>query len=572
MKLVSRLLGRSLRQVGSDRTKTRNACWRGSEALEPRRLFTISVTPIPSATIPQGSAAQSLDLNNVFADNTTGAADLTYSAKSDNTTLIQTGINDNILTVTVAPNSSGFAHVTVGANAPDQSTSFQTFRIDVTPSADRTLEVPLGPGRRSFRFVQSDHTVGTINLSGPGTGTIILGGDNLALIGNHARGANQEVESITLTGTTAATQLFINGVSAKRGTVFAGVGNITSDGSIGFIRMRKVVLLGDMNIAGGTRTVNMDAARNGTIQFGQSIARVNLTALSFTDENFSTPAPISTVRTLGWVNSDVVPESFQAASITSIRASGSFQPGVQLTGAGVARGRDLGSIRVPGFIGGTWSIPGASAPLVVGGTDFLFDGTFGSLPYVQTNGTFAGRLTVPSLAHVRVRGNMESAVLNLTGTGNDLGQLFVRGAILNSAIVSAGNLGPISAEALQQSIVYAGVGQLAQGESLPTSASELSGSATIRSITLRPVGKVAGFRASDVAAASIGILAFGTTQVDNMGTPFGVAAINIGRLTARDLTNRRFIALSNINDATTLANQIAAQGINLQDLVIRVLS
>ena len=571
MKFVSRLLGRSARRVepNQDPGARRKAAL---ERLEDRRLMSVAVTPISNATIPQGSTPQSIDLTTVFADNTTGAPDLTFSAKSDNTTLVQTGVSGSVLTVTVAPNSSGFAHVTVTAVAPDQSQGFQTFRIDVSPTPERTLQVPIGPGRRSFRFVQADHTVATINLLGPGSGTVTLGGDNLALVGDHARGANQEMESVDLTGTTAATQLVINGVSANRGRLFANIGTITSDGSIGYIRIRKALLVGDINVAGGGRIVNIDGAKNGSITFGQSLAPMLLTNQSFIDENFSTPAPVSNITVGSWSDSDFVPESFKAASIGFLRAGGNFQPGVQLTGAGVTRGRDLNFIRVGGFLGGTWNIPGASAPLLIGGTAFDFDGTFGSIPYIHAFGSMGGTLSLPSISRIQINGSMQGAVLNLTGSGTTLGQLMVRGAILSSAILSAGNIGTLSAEALQQTIVYAGVGQLQQGETLPTSASELATSASIRAITLHPVGRVVGFRASDVAATSLGLLSFGTTQVDNSGVPFGVAAVSIGRLTARDLTNHRFIALSNVTDATALADQIAAQGLNLQDMVIRVLS
>lgn len=543
------------------------------EPLESRRLLSVSLTPIPNATIPQGSAAQSVDLSQVFTDTTTGQPDLMFSARSDNTSLLQSSISGSVLTVTAAPNLSGFAHLTLVAVAPDGFQASQVLRIHVTPTQGRTLDVPIGPGRRQFRFVQADHTIGTINLIGPGTGTLVMGGDNLVLLGDHARGANQEIESINLTGTTAATSLVINGVSAKRGRVFAQIGDVTSDGSIGIVRMKKVNLVGDINVAGGTSLINMDLAQNGTILFGQAVGRVQMKIGSFTDENFSTPAPISTLNVSGWGNSDTVPESFQAAAIQHLSSNGSFQPGVQLSGTGVTTGRLLNFMKVGGLIGGTWTVPGASAPLLIGGTAFDFNGTFASVPYIRDTGSFSGTLNIPSLSQLKVNGNMVSALLNLTGAGaKDLGVLNVRGVISGSAIVSAGNLGQISARGLVQSIVYAGVSTLPQGQPLPTSAAELTASASIGSIVTHPTAKVIGFLASDIAASSIGVLNLGTTRVANNGVPFGVAGASIGRFVVRDLTNHRVIALSNINDPTTLANQVAAQRLNLQDLTVTVLT
>ena len=127
-----------------------------------------------------------------------------------------------------------------------------------------------------------------------------------------------------------------------------------------------------------------------------------------------------------------------------------------------------------------------------------------------------------------------------------------------------GDLGPITAEAMQQSVVFAGVGPLQQGQDLPASAADLSSTATIRSIVLHPTAKITGFLASDIAASTIGILSLGTTRVDNSSVPFGVAATSIFHISARDLTHQQVINLSSISDPMTLANEIAASGLNLQ--------
>jgi hypothetical protein len=399
-----------------------------------------------------------------------------------------------------------------------------------------------------------------------------LGGDNLVLRGDHARGANQEIESITLTGTTAATTLLINGVGQKRGTILPIMGNITTDGSMGLIRIRKNILEGDLLVAGGVRKINIDGARNGTIQIAQSIGRINFTAGGFTDENFSTPSPINTMSTGGWASSDSVPEVFQAAYIRNLFSSSNFDVGVQLSGAGAPR-LTLAHMRVSGVIGGTWNIPGATVALSFGGTTFDFNGTFTSVPSIHDFGSFSGTLNMPSLSRLQIGGNLVGALLNFTAPGiTDLNQLKVRGRIQGSAIVAVGNIGSINAQALQQSIVYAGVAPLPQGQALPNSVADLSATSTIGAVTLHPPAKLLGFAASDIAAANIGRLVLGTTRVNNSGVMFGVAAQFLGFIQARDLTDRRFIVFRNVNDANTLAAEIAAQGLNLQDLVIKVLS
>jgi hypothetical protein len=542
-----------------------------AEALEPRMLLSVALQQIVPQTIPQGSAPVTFDLNQAFSDATTQTQDLTFTVKSDNSALVQTTLAGSDMTMTVAPEASGFAHVTVGASAPDGSSAIQTFRVLVSASADRSLDVPLGPGHRTFRYVEQNHTIGTITLLGPGSGTIHMGGDNLALIGNRARGANQEIESITLTGTTGATRLIVSGVSRNRRTVFPVIGNITTDGAFGIIRIRNTNLLGDLTAPDGIGIISIDLAQNGTINLGQAPNAVRFTLGTFVDESFMSTAPIVRLRAGEWLNNDSLSRTFTADYVHSFFAAGSFDVGVQLSGVG-AGSRTIGVIHVRGLIGGVWDIVGGSAPLIVGGTSADLDATFTSLPYINTAANFSGSLTVPSLSRMNIHGGMIDAVLRLTAPNvTDLRALSVHGAIEASAIVSAGNLGPIAAEAIQQSLIYAGVGQLQSGESLPSSAAELATTANIRAVSLHPRGKILAFFASDIAAATIGNLSLGSTRFSNNSVTYGVAATSIGHIVTRDLGSKRTLNLSNITDPTALANEIAARGLNLQDFVIQVL-
>jgi hypothetical protein len=167
---------------------------------------------------------------------------------------------------------------------------------------------------------------------------------------------------------------------------------------------------------------------------------------------------------------------------------------------------------------------------------------------------------------------MYGALLHLTAANTtDLTSLTVLGQVVSSAIVSAGNLGPISAQTLQQSVIFAGIAPLQQNQVLPASTADLAETATIQSITLHPTAKLVGFLASDVAATTIGNLSFDTTKVDNSSVMFGVAASSIFHIFARDLSHNQLINLSNINDPVALANAIAASGLGLQDFTITVL-
>jgi hypothetical protein len=565
VKFVSSLLA-SARRPRFSRTSRRAEI----QELEPRRLMAASlVQALPNVTVAQGSPAQQINLAQAFTDTTTGVQDLVFSAKSDNTALVQTNITAGVLTLSIAPNGSGYAHVLVTALAPDNSTASDNIRVKVTARSNRLLSIPIGPANHSFSFTMGNHTSATISLSGPGSGTIDLGGDGLQLQGNHASGTNQEIESIDLTGTTSATTLTINGVASQK--VFADVGDITTDGAFGSIEIRRCSVFGDITAVGGITNLVVQSAQSSTMTFGASSVPIFVKQQTFTDVNFSSPSAIRRILVSQWVSSDSVPETFLANSVGSLRAGGSFTPGLQLNGIGAPK-LTLGPTRVSGAIGEKWIITGASAPLHVGGIDLDWDATFGSLPFIHDVNQFAGRLTVPSLGQLIIHGNMVDAVVNLTAPNvQDVKTLVVRGAITNSAILTAGSLGPVSAEALQGSIVFAGVGTLAQGETLPTSGSELAANSTIQSISLKPRGKVVGFLASDVSASNIGTLSLGTTRVNNNGVSFGVAATQVGSISATDLTNHRTFKLTNINDAPSLAAEIAAMKLNLEDFVITVL-
>jgi hypothetical protein len=544
------------------------------ETLETRRLLSVALQPLSNLLLPQGSPAQTVDLSQIFGDNTTGVNDLTFTAKSDNTSLAQATVSGSELTINLAPTASGFAHISIQGTAPDGSSASQNFRLQVTASPDRTLTVPIGtPGHSTFRFVEANHTIGQITLTGPGTGTITLGGDKLSLAGTQARGANQELESIDLTGTTSATHLSISGVEASRGRVVADIGNITSDGSLGSLGIQKVDLVGDVTLAGGINSINIAAAQNSSLTFSQSTGPIAMTVGALNDVTVSTPAPFGLIKGGDWVSTDSVPESFHAAYIGRVYMTGNFDVGVQLTGTG-APGRTLGKLTVRGVIGGTWTIPGSSAPFLIGGTTSDWDATINSIPNINDLGSMGGSLTTPSLSYLKVHGNMVGALVDLTGTtGTDLGAMHVFGVIRSSAIESAANLGPIACESLEATIVYAGVSQLPQGQVLPAAASDLSSSATIESITIRPRGKVTiGFQASDIAAAMLGNLALATTEVNNNGVTFGLAAESIGHVSVRDLTHRRQLNLHDVHDAATLAAQIAASSFTTQDLSLTILS
>jgi hypothetical protein len=91
------------------------------EPLEARRLLSVSLQPLTNLLLPQGSDAQTVDLSQIFTDNATGASDLVFTAKSDNTALAQATLSGSVLSLNFAPTASGFAHISIQGTAPDGS-------------------------------------------------------------------------------------------------------------------------------------------------------------------------------------------------------------------------------------------------------------------------------------------------------------------------------------------------------------------------------------------------------------------------------------------------------------------
>ena len=89
------------------------------------------------------------------------------------------------------------------------------------------------------------------------------------------------------------------------------------------------------------------------------------------------------------------------------------------------------------------------------------------------------------LRSLTVHGSMVGAVIRVTTpSGMGLGRLVVGGTIQSSAIIAAANIGAIAAQALQLSVVYAGLADLPQGQSLPSSSADLSQAATISEVAV----------------------------------------------------------------------------------------
>lgn len=531
---------------------------RVTESLEARRLLSATlVQPIPNQVLQQDTPT-AIDLSNNFTDPQFFVPTLTYKATSDNLKLLTTSINGSQLTLAPVAGQSGIAHVAVVASGLFGGIVVDDVRVEIKPSAARSLDVSLGAGQgSSVGFRQADHTHGTISYSGPGSAIVHFAGDNLHLSnsgGRHVSGQNVLVMGIDVTGSTNASSITVRGQITRKG--ITRIGDITSDGGFNRLRFVRTQIVGDLTAPGGVRHVQIDYAFEGNMTLGALSGGQlsDVRNLSWADENFSNGSPISLIRSFGWGNSDNVSETLTAPYINRLISRGSMTPGLQLSGLGAPHNVALRNFRVRGTIGGAWSAAATANihSLNVRGIESDFNATFASpLRSINDSGSLGGSITAPSIGSIHVRGSMNEASLDLTAAGQDLGSLSVGGSIVNSLIFAAGNVGSISARTLDTSDVLAGIGNLPNGETIPNaltdvSASSFVASATIGSISLHPSAKQLGLSNAIVAASHIGNVSAGSLRSNNGGSTFGLAAHSVGQFSAFDFTSKHKLAYSQL--------------------------
>lgn len=181
-------------------------------------------------------------------------------------------------------------------------------------------------------------------------------------------------------------------------------------------------------------------------------------------------------------------------------------------------------------------------------------------------------LTIKSVSSgARIRDSTITATEPFTEKGKPVGKVAAKGLIENTTITSSGNIGSVKGVGLHRSQIYAGIGSLGPGEVLPdtSSVTDFLSPAMIKSVVFKPTGGGIGFLDSAIAALFIGKASLGAVQLDNGGQVHGLAADAIKSVSGSDAIGGS-IKLSKLDDPASLAALLAAEGIDLIDLEIRL--
>lgn len=404
-----------------------------------------------------------------------------------------------------------------------------------------------------------------------------MGADGLVLLENTTsvtngsvslRDGNNRLVKFTIAGGTARLhtsgpgsgdigQIEIAGSALTSVTMTSAGGTTTvgsvavSGGSLKGFTARTTNLIGDFTVDGSLESLSLYDVGGGTIRIAGTAPGANAaaaTAMSFhnvNDASIDTELPVKSLRVGNWTDNPATPSSIAAPWIGTLIAKGNLPVDLDLSGlgaaaatlgkatiAGGASGADwritgaVGSVKISG--GATaWQLIGGSggdltdiASLTLGGiTNGTIDST-GSIKTMKAAAWQGGSITGVALTSLSIAGNYSDSTLTLTRgveAGDPkvlaLGKLAVIGQMDNVEVRTAGSIGSVTAGAMADSLVLAG---LRNGISeLPTGRSDFS---VIDDALLPVLGSLTvktTFGNSVVAAWAINKTLLKTIQTDN---------------------------------------------------------
>jgi fibronectin type 3 domain-containing protein len=232
--------------------------------------------------------------------------------------------------------------------------------------------------------------------------------------------------------------------------------------------------------------------------------------------------------------------------------------------ANITIGGALGLLQVPSVSGLTLAASGAIRSILSTTWASGQPITAPSIGTITIKDSAQLDISTSTIRSLRVNGTLHDSTFTLTGGGaHDLPVLFA-GSINNTAIISSGSLGTISAASLVNSRIYAGAGSQAAFppvSSFPTNAS-------IAAIVLRKIRGAVSFTNSSIAASRITRLSLGNIQFSNGGLGFGAQATTIGVLSGADSSTGQAFTFARLTSGATVTADFASKKISPQDFEV----
>jgi len=326
-------------------------------------------------------------------------------------------------------------------------------------------------------------------------------------------GTNLGISAISTSSTTAGSVL---NITTKGGAKSIDVSGITTD-ALKSINGPGVTLTGGLTSSGSIGAISLDSATGGTIN---------------------------------------------GVSIGKFTVKGEFSDNLVLSGTSA----DLNTFKAGSITGGTWTV-GGSANSISAASAATWSPTFGgAMKTVTIAGDANVVISAMSIGTFTVKGALNNSQIRLTGTGNDLNKLAIGGALSGSVINSAGSIGAITAAALINGEIYAGIASLSNGLALPSTVVDFASMSSIKSVRVKAGASGTTFSNSDIAAANLGVLSLGTLQTTGNANVTGIVGETIASLTAT--TNKKFV-LKKLNATSDIAALLSNMGVMLGQIVVQ---
>lgn len=373
----------------------------------------------PSVPVINYSGGTVQPSNLVILNSAAVVQPLSFTATSDNPSLIAASVSGGNLTLTSGA-TAGTANITVTATDLGGNVATATFAVTATV---QQVTIGKGAAARIVHFTDPDGTAGQVTIQGAGTATLQFNGSGISVSTSKSGIATVSgtPTSVVLstTGTDASTVVTITGKGGNGVVDLAGIG---VDGATRAINGRNTALTGNLQASGSVGALTLASASNGILGIGSGAA-VSLNIGSGRNAALTSASAIKSLNAGSWDAGGHV----AAPSIGMANVKGAFAADVT-TGS-------VGTFRAGSITGGTWNVSG-------------------------------------NAANVAIR-----SASGWTANFGTLGHLAVAGAFDNSVVRSSGNIISVAAASITGSSVFAGVA----GTTLPASSGDFNNSATITS-------------------------------------------------------------------------------------------
>lgn len=480
--------------------------------------------------------------------------------------------------VTYAPDAGyvgpdSFQYTVSDANGNVSAPATVTLNVVPPPVQVQIGTNTAAPG--GLTYTEPDGTVARLVVTG-GSATVTFSDFDVQTTTSHGRitasGSGATITDITITpqGSRRASI----SLSAHGGTDgMATVGSIHDTGSLSAIVAPNVQLTGNLTV-GGLGKLVLASTNHSTLTIGNGVPITTLTIPTATDTSVTASSYLRQVRSNQWLNTDGGSYTIKATGIATLVNTGGFANNLVLSGQAVS----LRSARIGQITGGAWTAGGTISNIIANSVASAWSLNASSLVRtIRFGGDFSSSIQAGAIGSMTVAGNMTDGVVQTNAPLNhaaphfdEFAHLRIGGAMNNSVIFAAGNVGTITAASMTGSRIYAGVNlSVAQNDAFPASISDLQGPAYL--LAVRLVGKNATFSDSKIAADQINSLRLGSITVANGGSPQGIAGHSIGSISGTlNPGGPLILGRAQLKSAAALSAYLTAKSINLQDFAVHL--